>query len=236
MPRTAGDLIVDSLSRYLGSDLPQQVAPWWWPLNDGLTVEDWGLTPARMDELGAPPAAMLSRLRGPNPTAGNGVAGFLGSVGSTEQSCDVVLLSTRPSQDSFPSPTTSKLVNRLADSGLTPRTHTTNLIKFRGHAHPGDDLMAMPAVPARVGKRLLRASVSCFASEMKLLQPRCILVAGGGTRDTLDRMSDPSFPSWHVIRDTLDRIPQVHVRSWVASVDAGELAAEWAAAAAPYLD
>jgi len=49
-------------------------------------------------------------------------------------------------------------------------------------------------------------------------------------------MSDPSFPSWHVIRDTLDRIPQVHVRSWVASVDAGELAAEWAAAAAPYLD
>jgi hypothetical protein len=229
MSRTAGDIVVDRILHWFGRGLPQQVNPWWWPMNDGASLADWGLSTDLLKLHRLSDSTVLNSVRGVAAKNKPRLSGFLGSVGSTRETCDVVLLSTRPSQDSFPGTGPIKLVYRLAQAGLTHRTHTTNLIKFRGHED--DELMTIQGVAPAIEKRMLRASVDCFAAEIRALEPKCLLIAGGGTRKTLEIMSDSAFPSAHVIREILATAPQAHVRSWVSAVDADDLSAEWAEAA-----
>lgn len=65
MSRRSGDVVVDHILRHFGRGLPRPLSPWWWPLNDGAELGDWGLTPDDLRERDLSERSVLVNLRGP---------------------------------------------------------------------------------------------------------------------------------------------------------------------------
>lgn len=132
--------------------------PWWWPLEEGRSHGDWGLPEGDN---------RLHSLRGPSPARSSRYPSFCGSIGA--ESGAVMLISTRPSQGSYPSGSCTQLYNLLTDMEIQGCTHVTDLYKVRG---PGPDSIKDRATTIDVWK----LSLDCLKLELEALRPRAILL------------------------------------------------------------
>lgn len=188
--------------------LPPENHPWWWPQGAGAALSDWGLKeplPCRMDA-----ASVLSSLSG-DKTAGDELSGFLGSVGSTPDTCALVILVPRPTPTSWPGPGTSRLVEALRSSELLEVTHVTPMIKFRG----GPAVQDMLKFPDGMLRGAVHASLNLLAQEVRYLQPKALLVAGQGGAEAVDILSAITTPNFQAFRDLLAAFPLVKGPSWL---------------------
>lgn len=138
--------------------------PWWWPMNSGTRLEDYGLDQqihgslSRSLKCDSPIDARLTGCRG-------SIAAVPGCA---------VIITTRPSSGSYPGKVGEMIRLVTNPHGLNPGSniHVTDLIKFRG---VGGDA----AFDRGVDMDMWKASLDCLCLEMDALAPALILVSKG---------------------------------------------------------
>ncbi len=200
---SANPKLVDAIVKPLLDNFDVEPHPWWWPLGTGATTSDWGLGAEHR-------TAFDSLTRGTGSAATSGTTrdykGFLGSLGSTRESCRIWVLTSRPSSNVFPAMVTTRLVNLLRENGWLGQTHVTDVIKFRG---PGPDSQADTGLT----DNLWELSLNALSREFAETEPEVVLVAGGKTRDWVNAELTPRCGRFPELVRLLER--QVHVRSWI---------------------
>jgi len=189
--------------------LPPENHPWWWPAGSGAALADWGLQEPLSCRLEA--AAVMSSLRGEKAAGEAETEGFLGSVGSTPDTCALVILVPRPTPTSWPGLGTSRLIEALRSAELLEVTHVTPMIKFRG----GPAVQEMLKFPEGFQRGAVHASLNLLAQEVKYLQPKAILVAGQGGAEAVEILSAITTPNFQAFRDLLVAFPVVKGPSWL---------------------
>lgn len=127
--------------------------PWWWPIGSGHGIAEWGLAPED--------SGLLPRLRGSKPT-NSSYAGFSGSLGAERGAA--VLVSTRPSEGSFPSASCTRLHSSLVAAGIAG-AHVTDMMKFRG---PNDERAA--------SWEMWQVSFDCLLAEFDAIEPSVVVI------------------------------------------------------------
>lgn len=137
--------------------------PWWWPMNSGSRLEDYGLDPqvhgslSDSLKLGSPDARLT------------GCRGSIAAVAGC-----VVIITTRPSTGLYPGKSGEmvRAVTNPNGSSPGPNIHVTDLVKFRG---VGGDT----AFDRGVDMEMWKASLDCLCAEMYVLAPAVTLVSKG---------------------------------------------------------
>jgi len=189
--RTAGlranpDLIAAHLplTNFFGKD-GASFDPWWWPMNSGGSLEDYGLDSRTHREYGS-----SLRIGPPDPR----LSGCRGSIGALP-GC-AVIITTRPSSGSYPG-NSGIMVQAVSNPNAAnpgPNIHITDLVKFRGIG--GD-----AAFDRGVDMGMWKASLDCLFAELEALEPSLILVSKGASSaifSWLPRSARKSaFGRWH---------------------------------------
>ena len=156
-------------SRRRNKSVPRYYDPWWWPLDPGYALGDWGLL--RSDS--KPDEKLYDSLCDVN-LGSEKYPGFRGGLGA-RKGC-VVVLGERPSFSVDYGWFVSGLKKRLPlleappellrFLGANPVFHVTDLIKFRG-ANFEDQLT----------DTMIDISLRCLEAEFAELKPRIVLIA-----------------------------------------------------------
>lgn len=201
----ANPKLVDAIVKPLLGTFETHPNPWWWPMGDGATKAQWGL-----DFRHAAPFKSL--------TCGNALetarsradySGFLGSLGSTRESCRLWVMSARPSSNAYPGAVSTNLLNVLRKNGWLERTHVTNVIKFRG---PGPDQQADQGL----NEQLWSLSLTALMSEFAETDPDLVLVAGNKAQQWVRDVLSPRAAQFPELTRLLGR--KLHVPYWTQGV------------------
>jgi hypothetical protein len=140
--------------------------PWWWPMNSGAKLEDYGLNPQIHNSLS-------SSLKLGSPDAL--LTGCRGSIAAVAECAAII--TTRPSSGSYPGEIGEmvRAVTNPNGSNPGPNIHVTDLVKFRG---VGGDA----AFDRGVDMDMWKASLDCLCAEMDALAPTVTLVSKGAMK------------------------------------------------------
>lgn len=159
--------------------------PWWWPMNSGAVLADYGLDPSQHAHLAASLRVGVNDER---------LTGCRGSM-AAEPGC-AVIVTTRPSNGRYPG-TSGIMVQSVCNprgSNPGPNIHLTDLIKFRGIG--GD-----AAFDRGVDIAMWKASLDCLCAEIDALRPSLVLVSKGAYNAARSWLTGPrrasAFGRWH---------------------------------------